>query len=462
MNQLENLSTFIADARWEDFPQEVKEAARSCTLDTISQALGAANNPFFTNIMDTLLTYEGITDATTSSPVRAGIPVWGTAKQAPLRTAVLLNGMLSHSMELDDVHTGSKTHIGTVVIPAAWSLCQFLGKSGQDFLEAVVCGYETMSRIGMGLGVSAHRNKGWHVTGTAGTFGAAAACGKLLHFSAEQMTSAFGLAGTQSCSTWAFLTDGATNKILHPGRAAANGLDACLLVQGGMKGTRYILDAEDGGIFPMMSDHFDYSQVDRDLGKTWEILNVDKKPYPCCRSTHCAIDAALTLREQYHIDPEQIENVHIDTYLVGWKQCALSDGSRHPQIPTEAKFSTPYTTACAFLNGSVGLSDFEISRINTEQRQELTKKVTVEPMESFTARYPSHWGCNMTVTLANGQTFQQEIADASGSVSSPLTREQLLRKANSCCTELDSDLTSEIFSSITDLDHRNSLPSLAF
>ncbi len=276
------------------------------------------------------------------------------------------------------------------------------------------------------------------------------------------MTSAFGLAGTQSCSTWAFLTDGATNKILHPGRAAASGLDACLLVQGGMRGTRYILDAEDGGIFPMMSDHFDYSQVDRDLGKTWEILNVDKKPYPCCRSTHCAIDAALALREQYHIDPEQIENVHIDTYLVGWKQCALSDGSRHPQIPTEAKFSTPYTTACAFLNGSVGLNDFEISRINEEQRQELTKKVTVEPMESLTARYPSHWGCNMTVTLTNGQTFQQEIADASGSVSSPLTREQLLRKANSCCTELDPVLTSEVFSSITDLDHRNSLPSLTF
>ena len=116
-----------------------------------------------------------------------------------------------------------------------------------------------MARIGMGFGVSAHRNRGWHVTGTAGTFGAAAACGKLLGFDEEKLLSAFGLAGTQSCSTWAFLSDGATNKVLHPARAAVSGLESCMLVLGGMKGSGRILDADDGGIFPMMSDGYDYA-----------------------------------------------------------------------------------------------------------------------------------------------------------------------------------------------------------
>lgn len=196
--------------------------------------------------------------------------------------------MCGHILELDDVHITSKTHIGTVVVPAAWTLAQSLGKSGKDLITAVVCGYEVMARIGMGFGVSSHRNLGWHVTGTAGTFGAAAACGRLLGFTAEQMTAAFGLAGTQSCSTWAFLSDGATNKILHPGHAAASGLEACLLVLGGMRGSAHILDAQDGGIFPMMSHKYDYSLVCKDLGTVYETLNVDKKPYPCCRSTIAA------------------------------------------------------------------------------------------------------------------------------------------------------------------------------
>lgn len=96
--------------------------------------------------------------------------------------------MMGHTQEMDDVHTKSKTHIGTVVIPAAWGLAEYLGKCGQDFILAVICGYETMSRIGMAFGVSSHRNKGWHVTATAGTFGAAAACAKLLGLDAEQTT----------------------------------------------------------------------------------------------------------------------------------------------------------------------------------------------------------------------------------------------------------------------------------
>ena len=116
--------------------------------------------------------------------------IWGTGKRVPLLTAIFVNAMMGHTLELDDVHTDSKTHSGTVVVPAAWSMAEYLGKSGDEFLLAVICGYETMARIGMALGVSAHRNLGWHVTSTAGTFGAAAACAKLLGLDEDQTVSA--------------------------------------------------------------------------------------------------------------------------------------------------------------------------------------------------------------------------------------------------------------------------------
>ena len=452
MNELQQLAAFASGLAWEDIPAPVKSAAIASILDTLSVALGGVSYPMFQHIKEVYLkTEEGSHSAC----------LFGDSRKTSLRTAVFLNAMCGHILELDDVHITSKTHIGTVVVPAAWTLAQSLGKSGKDLITAVVCGYEVMARIGMGFGVSSHRNLGWHVTGTAGTFGAAAACGRLLGFTAEQMTAAFGLAGTQSCSTWAFLSDGATNKILHPGHAAASGLEACLLVLGGMRGSAHILDAQDGGIFPMMSHEYDYSLVCKDLGTVYETLNVDKKPYPCCRSTHCGIEAALRLREEHSIDPAQIEFATIYTYLVGLKQCGFSDSSKEPHAATEAKFSTPYLAATAFLTGNVGLSDFSVEAINDPARQALLKKITIAEDPVFTNRYPSHWGCRTVVTLTNGQTFQTEVIDASGSVEAPLSSKQMLSKALSCCAAYPADAMKALVESVLNLETCSALPDIS-
>lgn len=454
MNQLEHLAEFVSEFQAKHCPDHVVKAVRFCVFDTVSAALGGSDNPMLKSIRKTFRTYEE-----TPSPAST---VWGRdTDPASLRTAVFFNAMASHALELDDVHTGSKTHIGTVVIPAAWGLCEYLHKSGAELLEAVLCGYEVMARIGMGFGVSGHRNKGWHVTGTAGTFGAAAACGKLLGFTPEQMLYAFGLAGTQSCSTWAFLSDSATNKVLHPARAAASGLDSCILVQGGMRGSAHILDAADGGIFPMMSDAFDYSLVDKDLGSVYEIMNMDKKPYPCCRSIHCAIDAAIQLKEEWNPEPDSIESILVETYEVGLKQCGLSSGSLHPKLPTEAKFSTPYAVACALLTGNVGLSDFEPQMIQNDERQKLLERVKVVESPEFTSQYPAHWGCRMTLFLKDGRSGQALIRDASGSVASPLSVEAMKRKSAACCSAFPDEWIQQLQKSLLELDTAKKLPSLA-
>ena len=452
MEELRQLAQFLADMKLEDAGEEVLEAAKACVLDTLALALGARENPMFQEIKDVYRKYDG--------PQEGGSELWGSGERAALRTAVFLNAMMGHILELDDVHTKSKTHIGTVVIPAAWCLAGALGRSGRDLLEAVVCGYEAMARIGMGFGVSSHRNRGWHVTGTAGTFGAAAACAKLLGFDAEQITAAFGLAGTQSCTTWAFLADGATNKVLHPARAAVSGLESCLLVLGGMRGSARILDAPDGGIYPMMSDEYDYRLVSAGLGTVYEILNMDKKPYPCCRSTHCAIDAAIALRETHSIHSEAIREVRVYTYLVGLKQCGLTEGSLKPALPTEAKFSTPYTVACALLRGNVGLADFEPERIASGETETLLKKVQVLEDSRFTKRYPEHWGCRMEIAMEDGSVYETEVADASGSVSAPLTRNQILAKARACLAGYEERWIEGVIEAVMELEKRSALPGL--
>lgn len=452
MNELKELSHFISHFHLDNADPKVCSAAVQCTLDTVGTALGALQNPMLSSVKNVYLSWDGSSGHTAS--------LWGENRKVPLRNAAFLNAMMGHTLELDDVHTESKTHIGTVVIPAAWALAEHLKLSGKQFLEAVVCGYETMARIGMGFGVSSHRNKGWHVTGTAGTFGAAAACAKLLQLNEEQILAAFGLAGTQSCSTWAFLSDGATNKVLHPARAAANGLESCLLVLGGMRGSSHILDAADGGIFPMMSDEYDYSLVSSGLGETYEILNMDRKPYPCCRSTHCAVDAAIRLKEEHKISADDIRSVSVKTYLVGYKQCGLTESSCHPRIPTDAKFSTPYTVARALTDGRLGLDDFTLQAIGEPAVQELLKKVSVTPDDRFTDTYPEHWGCEMTIHMKNGDSYSKEILDASGSVYAPLSQKQLLAKIFTCCSSYPGDWISSVTDQLLSLDALPQLPSL--
>lgn len=451
MRELRELSQFIVDLSLRDLPQAVRGSAAFHVLDSVSVALGASRSPL---LADIAAAYEKI------SGDSRDVCLWGRGRRGSLLTGVFLNAMMGHALELDDVHTESKTHIGTVVVPAAWALAEYLGRNGEEFLEAIICGYETMARVGMGFGVSSHRNRGWHVTATAGTFGAAAAAAKLLKLDVEGTLSALGMAGTQSFGLWAFLADGASCKILHPARAATSGVEAALLARSGMTGPEHILDAEDGGLYPAMSDAYDLGAVSRGLGEKFELLYMDNKPYPCCRSTHCVIDAALAAQREDGVSATEVVSAEVATYLVGYKQCGLSEGSLRPSKPVEAKFSTPYTVACALLDGEVSLRQFEQGRIDGRDVKELLAKVKVIPDDRFTRVYPNHWGCELRIKLRDGRTVVKTVADASGSVQSPLTGQQAAAKAIALVRIAYPQSADEIVAQLRDIGDAQTLPAL--
>lgn len=451
MTEIRRLAKYISGLNVKDIPEKVQDTAKLRMLDTISAALGASNNSLIKNILNT---YSNIIGESSSAYC------WGQKRKVPVLTAIFFNAMMGHTLELDDVHTKSKTHIGTVVVPTAWSLAEYLGCSGKELIEAVVCGYETMSRIGMGFGVSSHRNRGWHVTSTAGTFGAAAAAAKLLKLDEEKTISALGMAGTQSFGLWAFLADGANCKILHPARAAASGTEAAFLAKSGMTGPEHILDAKDGGLFPATSDEYDLSLVSKDLGKKYELLYMDNKPYPCCRSTHCAIDAAIAIKNKYGITEDDILCIEVNTYLVGYKQCGVSEGSLNPVKSVDAKFSTPFTVACAFIFGEVTLNQFRQEIIDNPKVKELLRKVKVAPKDKFTKAYPEHWGCELKVICKDGRELTEEITDASGSIYNPLTTEQVKSKALTLLEDIYPEDAPRIIDIISTIDNAQIIPAL--
>lgn len=452
MTELRKLVDFVYELKWEDIPENVKNATRNVVFDTVGVGIGACHNDQNVNIIKT---FKEIDEGTGNTQI------WGRKEKMSLLNAIYINGMEGHTLEMDDVHTRSKVHIGTVVVPVAWSMCEFYQKSGKELLLSILCGYEVAARIGMALGVSSHRNLGWHATATAGIFGAAVAAGKILGLTPDQLVNALGMAGQISGGTWAFLGDGASCKVMNPAMAAVNGTKCAYNAKAGMTGPENVLTVKDGGMLAAMSDEYDVSKVSANLGTSWEIMMMDNKPYPCCRSTHCAIDGAIELKDKYHIHPEDIESIKVYTYLIGNKQCGMSEPSKHPTIPVEAKFSTPFTVANAVLYGKVGLNEFEQNNIDDVTVQNMLKKVTVITDETFTEKYPDHWGCKVVIKLNDGNIYETTIPDASGSVENPLTEQQLVRKITGILERVkpESEVT-EILNRLLNIESATSIYSI--
>lgn len=462
-SELRKLAEFIHDLTWEALPEEVRNTVPLRVLDLVSVAVGAVHDPLVEQAREALSSLFGSENGKAK--------IWGENGNYPPVPAAMINAMHAHTLELDDVHTASKTHGSASLIPAAWACAQALGKSGKEFLLAVVCGYETVNRVGMAFGVSSHRNRGWHATATCGVFGCAAACAKLLNLDTDQIVSALGMAGTQSSGVWAFLGDGSNCKVLHTARAAADGMEAAFLAKAGMTGPEHIFEAKDGGLLTAMSDGGDLKKLSAGLGTVYEILNMDMKPYPCCRSAHGVIDAAFEIRKELlkKADLERtslekqivdIRQVQIETYLVGYKQCAVSEGCLNPKTTLDAKFSTPYAAAAALLYGKISMKEFELEVVEGTEIQRLLHKVHVEPADEFTKQYPKHWGCRMKVLQQDGTGYEKEIRDPSGSIARPLTTKQAMKKAEEFLHESYPGEEQVKIREILNLEEKETLPNM--
>ena len=453
MNELRELARYVSRFNLEDASPEVLRSAKFCVLDTIGSALGAVRFEELPAISEELSCW--ISPASIRSAA-----VWGHGKRFDAFSALFFNAMLCHALELDDVHAGSKSHIGAVVVPAAWTLADALHSSGESFLEAVIVGYEAMARVGSAMDVASNRRRGWHSTGLIGTFGAAAAAARLLCLDEQRTLSAFGMAGTQSSGLWAFLAEGATCKKLHTARAAVNGLSAAVLANAGMTGPGRILDAPDGGLFPAVSDSFDMSVLSSDLGRSFQIQNIDKKPYPCCRSTHHAIDAALALRTAEGFAPDRIDRIQVRTYDVAILQCG---SKKYPTNAVEAKFSIAYTCAAALAYGKVSFEEFEDEALMNPVVRDMACRITIIGDAEFTARYPKRWGCEVRMVMMDGQTLVRRIDDMSGSVNVPLSESQEKEKFVSLGSRAynSKDRVRSLMQEILAVDARGHLPDLS-
>ena len=336
--------------------------------------------------------------------------------------AAYVAGTSCHGLELDDGYRPGSVHPGAVVAPAALALGALRGCSGAQLLTAIVAGYEATCRIAAASHPRA-RWRGFHNTGVAGVFGAAAAAGSLLGFDAAAMENAFGIAGSSAAGLFSFLAGGDVKRT-HPGHAAREGLLAALLTQAGLPGPPGVLEFKEGFFNAFAGGDagaVDYAGIDllaagdNHPRSRLAVANCYMKPHACCRHIHAAIDAVLDIQHSEGVAPGQVSAVRIGTYRVAASHAAVGWSEM-----TTAQMSFPFVIATALVRGRVSLADFGDAERADPAILAMTGKVAVHVDAQHDADYPRLRAATVEVE-ADGRRFTRSMPEPYGAASNPLS-----------------------------------------
>ena len=343
-------------------------------------------------------------------------------------TSAFLAAALSHITETDDLHRASVTHPGCVVIPTCLVLGRAREVDGTAVLRGVLAGYEAMLRVGEALGPGHYQR--FHNTATAGVFGSAAAAATILDLDEDGWVWALGNAGTQAAGLWQFNEDATMSKHLHAGHAAVAGLRAALLADQGFTGPAAILEGEKGFFRALCPDPAPEAVLRPTAA--WKLPETSLKPYPCCRHTHPAIDAALSLREQIAGDGrsrEAVRSVLVSTYGAARN---LTDNPS-PSVPYAAKFSIQFCVATALVRGTPDLGAFDVAPLDGGEVRLLMERTSVEVAPTLEAAYPDRWGARVRLEWDDGHVSEEARPTALGDPESPMSDAAIDEKFRSLC-----------------------------
>ena len=328
--------------------------------------------------------------------------------------AALVNGISSHVFDFDDTHARA-VHPSAPVMPAILALAEWRGSSGSDLVHAFVLGVEAECRVALSV-FPEHYDIGWHITGTAGVFGAAAAAGKLLGLSGQQMTWALGIAATQAAGLREMF--GSMCKSLHPGNAARNGLAAALLASKDFTSSERGIEAP-RGFAHVTSTRFDPAIITEGLGEHYELANNMYKPFACGLVVHAAIDGAIQLRTEHGIRSDDVARIDVTVSPIVLELTAKAK----PQTGLEGKFSVFHATAVALVEGAAGEAQFSDAAVRDPRVVAVRDRVHITPDAAL-----KRTQARVTIALNDGTRHERYVEHALGTLPRPMSDADLEAK----------------------------------
>ena len=408
------LSAFVTGLEFEDLPEAVVKQAKRSLLDTIGVVLAGFSSETGRIFASLAREWGGIEEST----------IFGDGLKVPSPIAALVNGTMGHVHELDDGHRFALGHPGVTSIPAAFAVAEKIGADGKELITSIVLGYDLFVRIAESVNPS-HRRRGFHTTGTCGTFGAAVASGKILHLDEKGIVNAIGIAGLHAAGLMEVMHGESMVKPLNAGRAASNGILAALLAEQGLSAPNTILEG-DNGFFRAYSDQYDTDKIVNGLGENYHIMDTYVKIHASCRHTHPAIDCALNLSREHELDPEDVESVVVKTYSAAYN---LTGKEYEPRTSSTAKFSLPYCIAATLKYGRVSLDEFTKDKIFDKDLLRLARKVRVEIDPEIDKLVPEKRGASIKIFTKGGR-YELIVDNPKGEPENPVNYKDLMTKFN--------------------------------
>lgn len=403
-------------ARWavelsaDDVPATVRHEGLRSFVNWLGCAVGGATHRTVDCALAGLARFSG--------PARAG--VLGRSERLDELHAALINGIASHVLDYDDTHLKTIIHPAGPVASAILAVAEGQeggGRklSGRDVLTALIVGIEVECRIGNAV-YPEHYDRGWHITGTAGVFGAAAATGRLLGLSVEQMTWALGIAATQSSGLREMF--GTMCKSFHPGRAAQNGAAAAFLAQAGFDSSLRGIEAP-RGFATVLSTKQDYAEITEGLGQRWEAALNTYKPFACGIVIHPTIDGCREIHREIRPAGPEIRSVALRAHPLVLELT----GKTEPRTGLEGKFSVYHAASYALLHGDGSPEAFSDAAVLDPEVVALRRRVSVEIDPAI-----HEASVEIAVVLEDGRRIERSIRHAVGSLERPLSDADLEEK----------------------------------
>jgi len=339
----------------------------------------------------------------------------GRSEKVDIASAALLNGISSHTFDFDDTHLKTIIHPAGPVASAVLALGEHLGSSGRDMMDALVIGIEVSCRVGNAI-YPDHYDRGWHITGSTGMLGSAAACSRLLKLDAARTQMALGIAASQPIGLREQF--GTMTKPFHPGGAARAGLMSALMARHGYTSSRRALEAP-RGLLQVFSDKTDWSEITEGLGETWEIALNTYKPFACGIVIHPSIDGCVQLRNEHQLKADDIRNVSIRVHSLVLELT----GKKTPADGLQSKFSVYHSCAVGLIFGRAGEHEYTDDVVNRADVLALRGKVEATVDDSI-----DEASSDVTIETNDGRTLHVFVEHAIGSVERPMSDEQLKAK----------------------------------
>src|SRR5262245_3480952 len=411
------LSRRSAALRFEDLPPQAVHWAKVGILDTVGVTVAGSVEPA-----------ARIVGRVAANGGGASL-LFGSAERTNALDAALINGTAAHALDFDDCNNTLGGHPSAPILPALFALADERPTDGRAFITAYVAGFETECKLALGVNFH-HYTKGWHATATLGVHGAAAAACHLLRLDAGRTATALAIASSLASGIKANF--GTMTKPLHVGHCARNGLFAALLAErdftanaGAFEHSQGFLDVFNG------PGTYDVERILAHWGDPFDIVapGIAVKQYPCCGSTHPALDVMLDLVRRHDLKSTNVARIDAWTHARRLEHTNRPD----PQSGLQAKFSVQYCLARALTDRAIRIEHFEGDSWSDPAVRAVLPRVRAAAYT--TAQFPAdnHYGAEVKVTTTDGKEVSGKIGEAAGRTSAnPLARERLREKFDNC------------------------------